>query len=94
MVVFKCSMMTSSVWGNIATYFWGLLGIDGCIEMFGGVGTWLRFCFSIVCLSSFVPFGRRVAWLCVSAYISHLVGSMVGFLLLIFHVWFWTFLLV
>jgi hypothetical protein len=40
-VVFKCSMMTSSVWGNIATYFWGLLGMDGCIQRFGGVGTWL-----------------------------------------------------
>ncbi len=38
-------------------------------------------CFSIVCLSSFVPFGRRVAWLCVCAYISRLVGSMVGFVL-------------
>ena len=33
MVVFKWSMMTSSVWGNIATYFWGLLGVDGCIQM-------------------------------------------------------------
>jgi hypothetical protein len=44
MVVFKCSM-TSSVWGNIATSFWGLLGVDGCIQMFGGVGTWLRLLF-------------------------------------------------
>ena len=62
-----------------------------CLEVWGhGCG----FCFSIVCLSSFVPFGGRVAWLCVSAYISHLVGSVVGFVLLIFHVWFWTFLLV
>ena len=33
MVVFKWSMITSSVWGNIATYFWGLLGVDGCIQM-------------------------------------------------------------
>ena len=66
MVVFKCSMMTSSVLGNIATSFWGLLGVDGCIQMFGGEGWCLWghgcvFCFSIVCLSSFVPFGRRVA---------------------------------
>ena len=34
MVVFKCSMVTSSVWGNMATYFWGLLGVDGCIQVF------------------------------------------------------------
>ena len=43
-------------------------------------------CFSIVGLSSLVPFGRRVAEIC-SAYISPLVGSVVGFALLIFHLW-------
>jgi hypothetical protein len=43
-------------------------------------------CFSIVGLSSLVPFGRRVAGIC-SAYISPLVGSGVGFVLLIFHLW-------
>jgi hypothetical protein len=31
-----CSVVTSSVWGNMATYFWGLLGIDGCIQVFDG----------------------------------------------------------
>ena len=58
MVVFKCSMMTSSVWGEIATCFWGLLGMDGCIQMFGGVDMAAAFCFSIVCLSYLVPFGE------------------------------------
>ena len=50
-----------------------------CLEVWGHGCV---FCFSIVCLSSFVPFGRRVAWLCVCAYFSRLVGSMVGFVLL------------
>ena len=30
-----------SVWGNMDIYCWGLLGVDGCIQVFGGVGTWL-----------------------------------------------------
>jgi hypothetical protein len=38
-VVFKCSMVTGGVWGNMDIYFWGLLGVDGCIQMFGGVRT-------------------------------------------------------
>jgi hypothetical protein len=25
----KCSMVTGGVWGNMATYFWGLFGVDG-----------------------------------------------------------------
>ena len=29
-------MVTSSVWGNMATYFRGLLGVDGCIQVFDG----------------------------------------------------------
>jgi hypothetical protein len=29
----------------MATYFWGLLGMDGCIQMFGGVMTWLLLLF-------------------------------------------------
>ena len=32
----KCSMVTSGVWGNMDIYFWGLLGIDGCIQVFEG----------------------------------------------------------
>jgi hypothetical protein len=43
-VVFKCSMVTGSAWGIMATYFWGLLGVDGCIQMFGGVRTGLLLC--------------------------------------------------
>ena len=46
-------MGTSGVWGNMATYFWGLLGVDGCIQMFGGVMTWL-----LLCVSYLVPFGE------------------------------------
>jgi hypothetical protein len=34
-------MVTGRVWGE---HFWGLLGVDGCIQMFGGVGTWLLLC--------------------------------------------------
>ena len=75
----------------MTTYFCGLLGMDGCIQRFGDMAA--AFCFSVVCLSYLVLFGGRVAGIC-SAYISPLVGSVVGFVLLIFHVWFWTFLLV
>jgi hypothetical protein len=32
----KCSMVTGGVWGNMDTYFWGLLGVDGCIQVFNG----------------------------------------------------------
>jgi hypothetical protein len=35
-VVFKCSMETGGVWGNMDIYFWGLLGVDGCIQVFDG----------------------------------------------------------
>ena len=38
-VVFKCSMVTGGVWGSMEVYFLGLLGVDGCIQMFGGVRT-------------------------------------------------------
>ena len=43
-VVFKCSRETGSAWGIMATYFGGLLGVDGCIQMFGGVRTGLQLC--------------------------------------------------
>ena len=43
-VVFKCSRETGSAWGIMATYFGGLLGVDGCIQMFGGVRTGLLLC--------------------------------------------------
>jgi hypothetical protein len=32
----KCSMVTGSAWGIMATYFWGLLGVNGCIQVFNG----------------------------------------------------------
>ena len=35
----KCSMVTDGVWGNMDIYCWGLLGVDGCIQRFGGVRT-------------------------------------------------------
>jgi hypothetical protein len=37
-------MVTDGVWGNMDIYCWGLLGVDGCIQVFGGVGTWLLLC--------------------------------------------------
>jgi hypothetical protein len=37
MGVFGCSMVWSSVCGDITTSFCGLLGVDGCIQMFDGV---------------------------------------------------------
>ena len=40
----KCSMVTGSAWRIMATYFWGLLEVDGCIQMFGGVRTGLLLC--------------------------------------------------
>ena len=32
----KCSMVTGGVWRNMDIYFWGLLGVDGCIQVFEG----------------------------------------------------------
>ena len=32
----KCSMVTGSAWGIMATYLWGLLGVNGCIQVFNG----------------------------------------------------------
>jgi hypothetical protein len=29
-------MVTGGVWGNMDIYFWGLLGVDGCIQVFEG----------------------------------------------------------
>ena len=43
-VVFKYSRETGNAWGIMATYFWGLLGVNGCIQMFGGVRTGLLLC--------------------------------------------------
>ena len=33
-VVFRCSVVWSSICGDITTSFCGLLGVDGCIQMF------------------------------------------------------------
>jgi hypothetical protein len=43
-VVFSYSGETSSAWGIMATYFWGLFGVGGCVQVFGGVGTGLLLC--------------------------------------------------
>jgi hypothetical protein len=69
MVVFKWSMMTGSM-GECGYMF---LGTPWCGWLYSNV--WrcgdmaAAICFSIVGLSSLVPFGRRVAEIC-SAYIS------------------------
>ena len=78
MDVFKCSMKTSSVWGKIATCFLGLLGMDGCIQMFGGVRTWLLL-FVFPLFAYHIQFHlMRFALL----NISPLVGKVVRFVLL------------
>ena len=33
----QCSMVAGGVWGNMDICFGGLLGVDGCVQMFGGV---------------------------------------------------------
>ena len=35
-VVFKYSGETGSAWGIMATYLWGLLGVNSCIQVFEG----------------------------------------------------------
>jgi hypothetical protein len=32
----QCSRVTGGVWGNMDIYLWGLLGVDGCIQVFNG----------------------------------------------------------